>query len=112
MEISRKFIDRYLSKPINAAHCLARRAEECERNGDIAKAICLHQSAGEKLLQILSAEKCVDAQAKLSLTLQREFHDNRVKFLLALDAYKVIYISCYYLTHKIVYVKMLLFLPM
>ena len=91
MEITGVLVDEILAKSVNVAHSFARKAEESEQVGDVASAIEYHGQAAMMIKQFLdTVEKEKDSQANLSLELQFNYHQNRVKFLTAIDAYKVI----------------------
>ena len=85
-------VDQFLLKSINVAHSLARKAEESEEIGEIAKAIDYHGTAAVILQEFLeSSEGEIGFHMKLSLKCQYNYHKNRAKFLTAIDAYKVIH---------------------
>ena len=93
MEINGVVVDRHLSRPLNLAHSLGRKAEEQESKGDVTKAIEFHALAEGMLADLLQEEEYdIDANGKLSLTLQCKYHGNRRKFLAALVSYKVQYL--------------------
>ena len=88
MEIRGLLVDTFLSKSINVAHSLARKAEECEKLGESKNAIECHGKAASIMDEILK-EEGIDFQVTLSLKLQCKYHENRIKFLTAVDDFEV-----------------------
>ena len=94
METTGVLVDHFLLKPINRAHSLARKAEECEENGDLSKAIEYHGKAAAMMQDVLSSKETdLDCQVNLSLNLQATYHKNREKFLTSVDSCKVRYLQ-------------------